>query len=353
MTQFLEQLSEQIRAAANARRPLRIRGGDTKQFYGRPVDGDTLELSPWSGVIEYEPSELVITVKSGTPLLEVEQVLAEKGQMLAFEPPHFGPQATVGGVLATGLAGPARAYRGSVRDFVLGLTVVDGKGDVLKFGGKVIKNVAGYDVSRLMVGANGTLGVITEASFKVLPRPTSESTLMFQLDEASAIRTMNEWAAKPLPLSATCFSENRLWVRLSGSESGINAARAKLGGESLSNADRFWASVREQTIFETPDSHKLWRVSVPATTPSLDIRARQVIEWGGALRWFSSVELAAAKVRETAARAGGHATLFRGGEGDAEVFHPLPAGVARLHQRLKHTFDPSGVLNPGRMYSGL
>lgn len=350
MSANLEQLSRAVREAAQSGTALVIRGGASKAFYGRAVQGPALETTGLHGIVEYEPSELVVTVKAGTALAELEFALAEKGQMLPFEPPYFAPSATVGGVVATGLSGPARAYRGSVRDFVLGLEIIDGKGDVLRFGGKVIKNVAGYDVSRLMVGANGTLGVITEVSFKVLPLPTCETTLQFSMDEAAALKIMNEWAGKPLPLSATCFADGHLWVRLSGSENGVNAAAAKLGGEPLANAKQFWHSVREQSIM--PAGPRLWRFAVPATAPALGLPGKQIIEWGGAQRWLLSDELSTAQIRETALRVGGHGTLFRGAAPGEEVFQPLASGIATIHQRLKKTFDPVGILNRGRMYDG-
>jgi glycolate oxidase FAD binding subunit len=352
MQDALNALSQQVRAAAQSKRALRIEGGGSKQFYGQPVAGETLYVNAYHGIVEHEPSELVATVRAGTPLAELQAALADKGQMLAFEPPHFGAAATIGGCVATGLSGPARAYRGSVRDFLLGVKIIDGKGDALKFGGKVIKNVAGYDVSRLMVGACGTLGVITEVSFKVLPLPKHETTLQFEMDEARAIQAMNEWAGQPLPLSATCYADNKLWVRLSGTESGIAAASAKLGGNALDNATAFWQAVREQTFFDSASGNHLWRVCVPSTTPPLELAGKQIIEWGGALRWIVTGEANTEAIRAAAQRAGGHATRFRGPT-SSDVFHPLPAALERIHARLKHTFDPHGVLNPGRMYEAL
>ena len=247
MQSRLDQIAEAIRAAAASKVALHIQGGGSKAFYGVPVNAAPLPVTDYRGVVEYEPSELVISVRAGTPLKEVEAVLAERGQCLAFEPPHFAASATIGGCVATGLSGPRRSYAGSVRDFVLGIRILDGKGEDLRFGGKVIKNVAGYDVSRLMVGAQGTLGVITEISFKVLPRPVTELTLRLPMHPMQAIETMNRWAGQPLPLSATCYVERSVWVRLAGAPPAVRAAGQKLGGEIFADSPAFWSSIREQT----------------------------------------------------------------------------------------------------------
>jgi glycolate oxidase FAD binding subunit len=350
MQAVLEDLAQRIRAAADAGIPLRIRGGGSKDFYGRPVDAEPLEVAPYHGVVEYEPSELVLTVRAGTPLAEVEALLARSNQMLGFEPPHFGPNATVGGCVAAGLSGPRRPYAGSVRDYVLGIRLLDGSGRDLRFGGKVIKNVAGYDVSRLMVGALGTLGVITEISFKVVPMPAAESSLRFELQEADAVSTVNRWSGQPLPISATCWSEGQLVVRLSGAEASVRAAHRKIGGEFMQQAAAFWSSIREQTNPWFRRGVRQWRISVRSVADPLRLPGSQVIEWGGALRW-ALCDVDGAQVRSAAEDRGGHATLFRGRAEDEDVFHPLKAGLLEIHKRLKRTFDPAGVLNPGRMYS--
>jgi glycolate oxidase FAD binding subunit len=348
---IVDNLSRLIREAAKQKRPLCIRGGGTKDFYGGPVHGYKLNTGDFRGIVAYEPTELVITARAGTPLAEIEAVLRDKGQMLAFEPPHFGEATTLGGCVAAGLSGPRRPHAGAVRDFVLGVRVLDGKGDDLKFGGQVMKNVAGYDVSRLMAGSLGTLGVLLEVSLKVLPLPAFESTLLLKRREAEAITLMNEWAARPLPISATAYRDGDLGVRLSGARVAVEAAAKKIGGTPVApeQAQRFWAGIREQTDPFFSGDGPLWRLSVKSTTPPLALAGTQLIEWGGALRWLNSTA-DAKTIREAAARAGGHATLFRGGDRSAGVFQPLPPVLMKLHRNLKQAFDPSGIFNPGRLY---
>ena len=350
MKDLIAEFQARLRTATQSKSPLCIRGGGTKDFYGAALKGDVLDMRPYSGIIDYEPKELVLTVRAGTPLDEIERALAAEKQMLPFEPPHFGAAATIGGTVATGLGGPRRAYTGAVRDFVLGARVLDGQGQDLAFGGRVIKNVAGYDVSRLMVGTMGTLGVLLDLSFKVLPQPPAEKTLRFEMDEARAIETMNRWAGQPLPLSATSWHQGVLLVRLSGADAGVAAAVKKLGGEEVKDAQSFWSDLREQRHAFFAAATPLWRLSLPATTSPLDVGAPQWIEWGGALRWLCA-EVSAKSLREKVAAAGGHATLFRGGDKSVGVFHPLPPALAKIHQRLKDTFDPAGILNPGRVDS--
>jgi glycolate oxidase FAD binding subunit len=345
-------LAEAIRAAAADGRALRIRGGGTKDFYGQSLEGEVLDAREHSGVVAYDPTELVITVRGGTPLAELEATLRDAGQMLPFEPPHFGPAATIGGAVAAGLSGPRRAAAGAVRDFVLGVRILDGRGHDLAFGGQVMKNVAGYDVSRVMAGSLGTLGVILEVSLKVLPLPVAESTLRFEMPEARALETVNKWAGKPLPISAIAYADGDLGVRLSGASAAVSSAREKLGGELVDpdRAARFWAGIREQTDAFFAGAEPLWRLAVPSTTPPLALEGRCLVEWGGSLRWLKS-EAEARTVRDALARAGGHATLFRGGDKSAGVFQPLAPAVAAIHRRLKAEFDPRGVLNRGRMYA--
>jgi glycolate oxidase FAD binding subunit len=302
--------------------------------------------------VDYEPTELVITARCGTPLAEIEAVLAERNQMLAFEPPHFGEGATLGGAIAAGLSGPRRADAGAVRDFVLGAKSMDGKGEVLGFGGQVMKNVAGYDVSRLMAGSLGTLGLLLEVSVKVLPRAFCETTLRFETGEIEAIRKLNEWGGQPLPISASCWLDGMLMLRLSGAQAAVEAAIKSLGGEVVHDADPFWASLREQQHPFFEGEGALWRLSVPSTTSAIVLKGRQMIEWGGAQRWLraESDHATAESIRRTVAATGGHATLFRGGDKSVGVFQPLAPGVAKIHERLKAAFDPSHVFNPGRMY---
>jgi glycolate oxidase FAD binding subunit len=345
---MLDALIERIRAAHAEHTPLILEGGGSKTFYGNADEGEVLSTRALSGVVDYQPKELVLTARAGTPLAEIEALLASESQMLAFEPPHYGGQATLGGSIAAGLSGPRRPYAGAARDFVLGVRMIDGTGQPLRFGGQVIKNVAGYDVSRLMVGALGTLGLLTEVSLKVLPQPAEEVSLQFELDEAAAIRKMNEWAGQPLPLSATSWHAGLLCVRLSGAASAVHAAQARLGGEPLHDAAGFWQRLRDHA---TPffDKHPLWRLAVKPTTPPLKLGEAQWIEWGGAVRWLAS-DLPAARLREAAHAAGGHATLFRGGAPADGVFAPLTPALAALHRNLKQRFDPRGILNRGRLY---
>jgi glycolate oxidase FAD binding subunit len=351
MQAFVAEWSERIREASAAGTPLCIRGSGSKDFYGGDREGALLETARYCGIVDYEPTELVLTARAGTPLAEIERALAEHGQMLAFEPPHLGPAATLGGAIACGLSGPRRAAAGSVRDFVLGVRILDGRGEDLAFGGKVMKNVAGYDVSRLMAGAMGTLGVLLDVSLKVLPAPAYEITLRFELDQQAAIRRMNEWAARPYPISASCHEDRVLAIRLSGTQPVVEALARQLGGEPASDAEAFWRDVREQRSTFFREATTLWRLSVRPTSPPLAFAGPQSIEWNGALRWLRT-EAKASDVREAASRAGGHATWYRGATDPAIVFHPLAPPLLRLHQRLKHTFDPANILNRGRLEWG-
>ena len=349
MQDIIDRFAHTIRDAAARKAPLRIRGGGTKDFYGAALHGDLLDTRAYTGIVDHEPTELVVTARAGTPLAEIESTLRRHGQMLAFEPPRYGEGATVGGCIAAGLSGPRRPYAGSARDFVLGVRILDGKGTALKFGGQVMKNVAGYDVSRLMVGAMGTLGLLTEISLKVLPLPPAEITLQQECSPQAALTLMSTWAGKPYPVTATCHSRDRLYVRLSGAEPAVRAARQKLGGEEAANGTTFWDEVRDHKLALFSTNEALWRVSLKSTAPPLEQGGERLIEWNGALRWIAGgVEPAA--LRAAAAATGGHATLFRGEDKAAGVFHPLPAAMLKLHRRLKDTFDPKGILNVGRMY---
>jgi glycolate oxidase FAD binding subunit len=347
---MIEQFKEQIRAAAAQERPLRIRGGGTKDWYGGALQGEILDTRGHSGIVDYEPTELVITARCGTPLGEIEAVLAAQNQMLAFEPPHFGDGATFGGAIAAGLSGPRRANSGGVRDFVLGAQLLDGKGELLNFGGQVMKNVAGYDVSRLLAGSLGTLGLITELSVKVLPRSVAETTLRFETSEIDAIRMLNVWGGQPLPVSGSCWHQGVLMLRLSGARAAVDAAIASLGGQVVPDAGAFWNDLREQRHTFFAGDAPLWRLSVPPTTGAIVLNGEQLIEWGGAQRWLRAPSGDAETIRNAVRAVGGHATLFRGGDKSAGVFQPLAPAVARIHERLKTAFDPAHIFNHGRLF---
>lgn len=358
MDTTLQEFAERIGQANADGMPLRIRGGGSKDWYGQTVQGDLLDAGAYRGITDYEPTELVISARCGTPLADIEAHLAQHGQMLAFEPPHFGRGATIGGTVAAGLSGPRRQAAGAVRDFVLGAVLMDGRGELLHFGGKVMKNVAGYDVSRLLAGSLGMFGLITEVSLKVLPRPIAECTVWLDAGEDDALHRLNEWGGQPLPISASCWHEGVLTVRLSGARSAVDAARRRIGGTVLPDdeAHAFWRALREHegAFFAQAGQGAggLWRLSVPTVAPPLALPGTQVIEWGGAQRWLAT-DADAATVRAAARAVGGHATLFRGGMRDDGVFHPLAPAVHAIHRQLKNVFDPAGVFNRGRMYKDL
>lgn len=380
----LDALIEQVQAARAAGTKLDIRGGGSKAWWGEPVATDTqaLDVKPLAGISSYEPSELVVTARAGTPLHELEAVLAAQGQGLAFEPPRFAVNGahthgtggstdggtgggtgggTVGGMVAAGLAGPARLAAGGLRDHVLGVTLLNGRGELLSFGGQVIKNVAGYDVSRLLAGSQGVLGVICEVSLKVLPLPPATATLRFDLDEATAIRRVNEWGGQPLPLHATAWWEGTLVVRLSGAAAAVQSACTRLGGEAIAPdmAAGFWTGLRDQHDEFFIGAQRavqlgatLWRLAVPPTTPPLKLSGEQLIEWGGGQRWLCTTAPAAA-LREAALAAGGHATLWRSKDRRPGVFTPPKPPLDRIHAQIKQAFDPDGLFNPGRLLAGM
>jgi len=343
---LIETFQQRIREAAARRAPLRLRGGGTKDFYGNALRGEVLDTRGYAGIVSYEPTELVVTARCGTLLSELEDLLEKNRQCLPFEPPHFGADATIGGGVAAGLSGPRRAAAGALRDFVLGVKLIDGRGEALSFGGQVMKNVAGYDVSRLVAGSLGTLGLIAEVSLKLTPRPAEETTRRLEAPQARALELMNRWAGQPLPLSATAWHDDELTVRLSGAGVAVRAAAAVIGGDPLDGA--FWRSVREHGDAFFAGDEPLWRLSVPSTTPPLELEGRQLIEWNGGLRWLKSAASASA-VRDAVHRVKGHATLFRAADKPAGCFAPLDPVLERLHRELKAAFDPAGIFNPGRM----
>ncbi len=380
MDSELRRITERVRAALTQGTALRVRAGGSKDFYGQSLQGDELDISALRGIISYEPSELVVTVRAGTTLQELQTALAEKGQHLAFEPPCFGPATTCGGMVAAGLSGPARASAGAVREFVLGVTLLNGRAELLTFGGQVIKNVAGYDVSRLMVGAMGTLGVLTEISLKVLPRASAEATLSCAgLDQQTALDLLHRWGGQPLPLNASCWlmetsaasPPGHLYVRLRGAAAAVEAACPRMladlqamGSEAarMDNAQAApdWNACRDQTLpfFQVPaPEHGLWRLCVPQTAPALELPFPTLVEWHGGQRWLWAPVSALAQLRQSAASVGGTATLFRApASADVEViqrFSPLQSALSDIHQRLKHEFDPAGIFNRGRMYIDL
>jgi glycolate oxidase FAD binding subunit len=359
----LTRLVDRVRAARAEGTRLDIRGGGSKRFYGEAARGEAFDVTPLAGISSYEPTELVVTARGGTPLAELEAVLAERGQCLPFEPPHFGPAATVGGMVAAGLAGPSRAAVGGVRDYVLGATLLDGRGELLAFGGQVMKNVAGYDVSRLLAGSMGTLGVICEVSLKVLPMARATATLRFEMAQPAAIARLNAWAGQPLPLNASAWWNETLVVRLRGAVAAVDAAASALGGERIADnqAGAFWAGLREQTdeyfvdamrAVEANSSTRLWRLSVPQTAAPIALPGEPLIEWGGALRWLCTAA-PARQVRDAAAGAGGHATIFRARDKSAGVFTPSTPTLERIQRELKRAFDPDGIFNPGRLFPDL
>lgn len=347
-----EQLQSQILDAIASKHPLEILGGGSKGFLGRKVEGKPLSTSGHTGVIKYEPGELILTARSGTPLKEIKSLLAEQGQMLAFEPPSFGADATLGGTIACGLSGPRRPYAGSARDFVLGTKIINGKGEVLHFGGEVMKNVAGYDVSRLMTGAHGTLGLLLEISLKIMPSPEQETTLVFDCNAADAIQRINNLAKQPLPLCGACHINGKLYIRLSGLTVSVEAATKQLGGERLENAEIFWQQLREHELPEFKGAKNLWRISVPPTTLPLNLSGDIIIDWGGGLRWLAC-DSSPQTIFNAAKTVGGHATLWRNHDDCDEVFQPLEASVKLIHQNLKAAFDPYSIFNPARMYSDI
>jgi len=354
MDAALAALVEQVQAARAAKTPLDIRGGGTKAFYGGVPKGLPLDLRPLAGISSYEPSELVVTARAGTPLAELEATLAQNGQCLPFEPPRFGLAGTVGGMVAAGLAGPARVSVGGVRDYVLGATLLNGKAELLSFGGQVMKNVAGYDVSRALAGSLGALGVICEVSLKVLPHAPATLTTRIEAEQAAAIRRVNEWGGQPLPINASAWWDGMLVLRLSGATAAVRAAFDRIGGELIApeTAHRFWQGLRDHSDEFFVGAAKaveqgagLWRL---ATTPPLKLSGEQLLEWGGAQRWICT-SAPAHVLRDVAAAAGGHAVLFRSRDKSAGPFAPLKPAMERIQRELMRAFDPDHLFNRGRL----
>lgn len=346
-------LQQQVQAAYKNKAAMEISGGGSKSFYGRRIAAEKLDMLDHYGVVSYEPTELTITARAGTALKDIETILDKQNQMLAFEPPYYNDSATLGGTIACNLSGPRRAYAGAARDYVLGSRIINGKGEILSFGGEVMKNVAGYDVSRLMTGAMGTLGVLLEVSLKVLPKTEMEATLVQQLDENNALKKLHDWSRSPVPISASCYVDGRLYLRLCGTQRAVRAATDKLGGDVVSDAGEFWRRIREQQHDFFAGDGNLWRLSLASDAPvDMGVGGNMLYEWGGALRWLKKTGAAADVIRQAAQTAGGHATCYRCHQQE-DVFHPLPGAMLAIHKKLKHAFDPAGILNPGRMYNDI
>ena len=340
-------LSAAVCEAADQNAPLRIEGGNTRAFYGRPVDANPLSIAGHTGVIDYDPAELVITARSGTPLAEVEALLAENNQMFAFEPPSFGPSGTLGGAVATGLSGPRRPFTGALRDYVLGARILNGQGEILRFGGTVFKNVAGFDAFRLMAGAQGTLGVILDISIRTTPKPRADAALSYEMPGEAARLWVTGLMRRPLPLSGAFHDGRRLHLRLSGGQAGVAAASAELGGEA--EPLQIWTTIRDLTHPALNTHPVLWRLALPQAASLPDL-APYPWDWGGGLRWLPADDIDPA-VWTLAARSGGHATLIRGTSDT--VFQPLAPPILALHKRIKFTLDSKSIFNPGRLYEGL
>jgi len=372
MSDLSNGLQQTVQAAYQSKTPLNIIGGNSKSWYGRTAVGSPLHVSDHSGIIHYQPSELMITARAGTPLTEIADTLDEHRQRLPFDPPHFGEHATIGGTVACNFSGPRRPYAGSCRDFMLGCRIINGKGEVMRFGGEVMKNVAGFDVTRLMAGSLGTLGLLLDISLKVLPHRLAEQTLTLDADFPAAIEIMNQWAATPLPVTAMAADGKRIYFRICGTPSAVEKSRQQINGDLFEDGWSFWKALREHTLAYFDDPRPLWRFSVPQAAAHIQTEAIDeqdwFIGWGGAQRWLRS-DLPFDAIQKLAHNAGGTASLFRDknsdknrnensdgsshGNQEGEVFAPLAPALMQLHRRVKHAFDPANILNPGRMYREL
>jgi len=360
MGEFSKQIQQQVRDAHQSKTVLNIISSNTKSWYGRTPHGTPLRTREHTGIINYQPSELMITARAGTTLAEIAGTLDEHRQRLPFDPPYYGEDATIGGTVACNFSGPRRPYAGSCRDFMLGCTMFNGKGDSMRFGGEVMKNVAGFDVTRLMVGSLGTLGVLMDVSIKVLPHRLAEQTLTLDAGFSEAIGIMNHWAATPLPVTAMACDGRQIYFRICGTPSAVETSRKQIGGDLYEDGLNFWKDLREHSLAYFDDPRPLWRFSLPQAAPHIAIEdangpvneADWLIGWGGAQRWLKS-ELPFDEIQMLAKNAGGTASLFRNGDRESECFAPLPSALMALHRNVKHAFDPACILNPGRMYRGL
>ena len=345
-----EHICHAVKNALDTNTRLSIQAGNTKSFYGNAIQENILDVSEHQGIIDYEPSELFITARCGTKLKEIENVLSEHNQMLSFEPPHFGDNATLGGAIACGLSGPRRPYYGAARDCVLGAHIINGKAEYLRFGGQVMKNVAGYDASRLMCGSLGTLAIIMQLSLKVIPRPQAEMTLVFEYPQDVALHKMNQWAQTDLPITATYYEEGNLYIRVAGVEMTLKNVKNNLGGSEINGGEFVWQLIKEQQREFFNSSLPLWRVVIPSNCSNLDIQGPSAMEWNGGLRWIKSEE-DCKKIFSIAKTNQGHATLFRAKNKPQDSFQPLEKSIKNIHTKIKHAFDPNCVFNPGKMYS--
>ncbi len=347
-----QQLQSSLEHAYGSKTPLSICGGNSKAFYGPDIDADVLDVKSHSGIISYEPTELVITARAGTPLQEIEATLKSERQMLGFEPPGYGQQATLGGTIACNFSGPRRPYRGAARDYVLGCTIINGKAEKMHFGGEVMKNVAGYDVSRLMCGAMGTLGLMLDVSLKVIPLAEVEITLVQECKLNTALQKMHHWMLQSMPLTASCYDGEKLYLRLASNQPEINEAIRVIGGDLLDNSEQFWQQLKEHELDFFNSSKPLWRLSLASNVEPLSVEGDSFYEWGGALRWLNS-DAPADEIRRLLNRHNGHATLFRNNKAGIEPFHELPTGLLKIHRELKQAFDPANILNPGKLYADI
>ena len=345
----IQQLCNVVKHAHDTKQPLNIQAGNSKAFYGNHVDGQIIKTSDLDGIIEYQPSELYITAYASTSLQTIEDTLDEHNQILSFEPPHYSNSATIGGAIASGFSGPRRPYGDAIRDCILGTNIINGKGEYLSFGGKVMKNVAGYDVSRLMCGAFGTLGIITQASIKVQPKPKHECTLLFEFSEEQALNKIHSWLSELIPVTASYYENNHLWIRLSGLEKTLNNIHKQIGGEEISSNKEFWQSIKNHQTDFFHSNTPLWRCIIPHNSP-FTINGDSSFEWNGSLRWIKSTETADT-IFSACQKYRGHASLFRSSSKPTDCLAPMNPQLQTIHQKLKHAFDPEKILNPGRMYS--
>ena len=343
------EIASAVASAYTIRTPLNITGAGTKSFLGQQAtNNQPLDVTGHTGIVEYDPAELVMVARAGTPLTEIEKVLNEHGQMLGFEPPFADAGATLGGAVAAGLAGPRRAYAGAVRDFILGSTFINGKGETVTAGGKVMKNVAGFDLFRPMARSMGTLGVMLKIALRLLPLPEVEKTLLHEeTDELAALRKMNHWPVETQAISAASWDGTHIRIRLSGSASGIEHARSVIGGDYITDTD-YWQDLNNFRLDFFQQAGRLWRISLAPMSESFGPESRQLIDWGGAQRWLKSDE-PAVSIRARASQLGGHAECFSQDPGVA-TFHPLEGNVLAVNKRLKTALDPAGILNPGRLH---